>query len=249
MFGLAIVAMITVALVISGCGETVDGTYRDSSETRTGPTLHLVVDGEYVDSERNRGVALAYHVQSDRPVERTIYIALVTKTKRPSTHVSIRSSEIEIDVVGDIDGDGLIDFIGDFNEDGVIDDLDFTIAERAIQEFKNRKPDVTIIHGVDEIEHSDFEVILAGETQSKLFSLISEYRLSENSEFADPPPPAPMVEVTLLPAHERSALLPRNVSYTDAAGQRIEKGLLVEYPFNPYHVGSPAQLSVEWQKQ
>ena len=64
---------------MSGCGEAIDDTYRESSEIRTVPTLHLVVDGEYVDSDRNRGVALAYHVQSDRPVERTIYIALVTK--------------------------------------------------------------------------------------------------------------------------------------------------------------------------
>jgi len=244
-----VIAAIICGLVMSVCGEAVDGTYRESSKIRTVPTLHLVVDGEYVDSDRNRGAALAYHVQSDRPVERTIYIALVTKTRHPSAHVSIRRSDIEIDVVGDIDGDGLIDFVGDFNEDGVIDNLDFAIAERAIQKIKNRKPDVTIVHGVDEVEHSGFEVILAGETQSKPFSLISEYRLSENSEFADPPPPVPMVEVALLPAHERAALLPRKVSYTDTAGRRVEKTLLVEYPFNPYNVGSPAQLSVEWQKQ
>ena len=75
---------------------------------------------------------------------------------------------------------------------------------------------MTVVHGVDEVENSGFGVVLAGETQSKVFSLISEYRRSGNCEFADPPL-VPMVEVTLLPAHERAALLPRKVSYTDAA--------------------------------
>ena len=54
-----VIAAIICGLVMAGCGEAVDGTYRESSDTRNVPTLHLVVDGEYLDSERNRGVALA----------------------------------------------------------------------------------------------------------------------------------------------------------------------------------------------
>ena len=57
----------------------------------------------------------------------------------------------------------------------------------------------------------------------------------------------PKVVVAIPPAHERAALLPRKISYTDAKGQKVEKDVLAEYPFNPYNVGYPTEIRVEWQ--
>lgn len=88
-------------------------------------------------------------------------------------------------------------------------------------------------------ERLKFIAILAGETQSKRLSLsISEWDVHSKV--------VPKVVVTLPPAHERATLLPRKISYTDAMGQNVEKDLLVEYPFNPYNVGNPTEIRVEW---
>ena len=90
-------------------------------------------------------------------------------------------------------------------------------------------------------ERLKFVAILAGETQSKRLSLsVSEWDVRSNA--------VPKVVVTLPPAHERATLLPRKISYTDAMGQNVEKDLLVEYPFNPYNVGSPMEIRVEWRE-
>ena len=83
--------------------------------------------------------------------------------------------------------------------------------------------------------------ILAGETQSQRLSLtVREWDLRSSA--------VPKVVITLSPAHERASLLPRQISYTGARGQKIEKDLLVEYPFNPYDVGYPTEIRVEWQE-
>ena len=85
-----------------------------------------------------------------------------------------------------------------------------------------------------------FVTILAGETQSKRLSLsVRERDLQSRA--------VPKVVVTLPPARERATLLPRKISYTDATGQKVEKDLLAEYPFNPYSVGYPTEIRVEWQ--
>ena len=83
--------------------------------------------------------------------------------------------------------------------------------------------------------------ILAGETQSQRLSLRArEWDVYSNA--------VPKIVVTLPPAHERAAFLPRQISYTGARGQTIEKDLLVEYPFNPYNVGSPMEVRFEWRE-
>lgn len=90
-------------------------------------------------------------------------------------------------------------------------------------------------------ERLRFVTILAGETQSKKLSL-SEREWDFRSKAV------PKVVVTLPPAHERATLLPRKISYTDSTGQKVEKDLLVEYPFNPYNVESPTEIRIEWRE-
>ena len=82
--------------------------------------------------------------------------------------------------------------------------------------------------------------ILAGDTQSQRLFLTARERDLRSSA-------VPKVVVTLPPAHERAGLLPRQISYTGIRGQKIEKELLVEYPFNPYNVGYPTIIRVKWQ--
>ena len=89
-------------------------------------------------------------------------------------------------------------------------------------------------------ERLKFVAILAGETQSRRLSLsVRESDLYSRA--------VPKVVVAIPPAHERAALLPRKISYTDAKGQKVEKDVLAEYPFNPYNVGYPTEIRVEWQ--
>ena len=87
-------------------------------------------------------------------------------------------------------------------------------------------------------ERLQFVTILAGETQSKKLSLSA--REWVDSEVV------PKIWITLPPPHERASLLPRTISYIDATGQKVDKELLVEYPFNPYNVGSPMEIRVGW---
>ena len=89
-------------------------------------------------------------------------------------------------------------------------------------------------------ERLRFITILAGETQSKKLSLLER---SSRSGI----PAVPKIVITLPPAHERATLLPRKISYIGASGQKVEKDLLVEYPFNPYNVGIPMEIRIEWR--
>ena len=183
-------------LLISGCGEAIDSTYRESSETQNVPTLHLVLDSESSSESLAsscigmvRSVEMDCHVQSDRPVERDTYVLVNVKE-------------------------------GSIRKVGEVEDIDCTNWGRC--------------------EPLKFVAILAGETQSKRLSLsIREW--DRHSRVV------PRVVLALPPAHERATLLPRKISYTGATGRTVEKELLVEYPFNPYNVGSPTEIRVEWQ--
>ena len=85
-----------------------------------------------------------------------------------------------------------------------------------------------------------FVTILAGETQSKkLLLTVREHDLHSRN--------VPKVVIELPPEHTRATLLPRTIIYTSARGQSVEKELLVEYPFNPYKIGSTSEVRVEWQ--
>ena len=155
------------AVVISGCSEAGDSTYRESSETRHVPTFHLVLDSQRSScgSDMRSHVGMSFHVQSDRPVEH-------------DTYVWVRS--------------------------------------------KNDYSDWRLT----------FTVILAGETQSARLS-------SSGTEQA---------VAALPPAHERAKELPIWIHYTDGTGREVNKELLVEYPFNPYHIGNPMELHAEWRE-
>lgn len=161
------VLSVICAVVIAGCSEPVDSTFRESSETRNVPTLHLVLDSQNSScgSDMRPYIGMSYHVQSDRPVEH-------------DTYVWVRSKN---------------------------DNSDWRLT---------------------------FTVILAGETQSARLS-------SSGTEQA---------VAALPPAHERAKELPTRIHYTDGTGREIRKELLVEYPFNPYNLGSPMELQVEWSE-
>ena len=180
---LAVLSVIC-AVVISGCSEAGDSTYRESSEARNVPTLHLVIDAKHSNSEAGdiREVAMEYHVQSNRPLQQDTFV-LVREVK-------------------------------------IMDD--------------ERVRDLLV-------------VILAGETQSKKLSVDvgNAYYTSAKIIWVKPEV-FPSVKVILPEPQERASLLPTWVSYTNAAGRRVENELLVEYPFNPYNVGKPAQISVKW---
>ena len=187
---------IICGLIISGCGEAVDSTYRESSETQNVPTLHLVLDSESSSESLAsscigmvRSVEMDCHVQSNRPIERDTYVLVNVKE-------------------------------GSIRKVGEVEDIDCTNWGRC--------------------ERVKFVAILAGETQSKRLSLsIREWDRHSKVE--------PRVVLALPPAHERATLLPRKISYIGAMGQKVEKELLVEYPFNPYNVGSPTEIRVQWQ--
>lgn len=186
-------------VVISGCSETVDSTYRESSESRSVPTIHLVVDEKRDDfipgSQRsvyrptsihsnNRSVFVQYHVQADRPMEK-------------DTFVLVRTSERGTIALG------------------------------------------TTVKWDESRRRESLVVILAGSTQSKVLEMF-DHNLDDEKYI-------PAVQTTLPESHERGSLLPTWVEYRDATGAKQAKHLLVEYPFNPYKVGSPRNIGLKWQ--
>lgn len=76
-----------------GCidsGEGVESGYRESTEARYIPTIHLVVDHEYGATDPAvgyRSIGMGYHIQSDRPMERDTVILMRQFYGIPNAHL------------------------------------------------------------------------------------------------------------------------------------------------------------------
>ena len=203
---------------MSGCGEAVDSTYSESSETQNVPTLHLVVDSlKYQESSLFETFQSYYEVY--RSIERfhdVFGMATVRKEDDDVARMVFLSCHVQSDRPVEYDTFVLVDVERRRHIDGRIDTTEL-------------------------VKWAEFVVILAGETQSERMTYVSGIGRATN--------PVPMVVVTLPPAHERAKELPTRISYMDTAGREVKKELLVEYPFNPYNIGSPAQISPKWRKE
>lgn len=202
-------------VVISGCSEAADSTYRESGESRRVPTIHLVVDNlesfAYNDTSE-RGVRMQYHVQADRPMEKDTFVVVRTSRKKP------------------------------------------LLLEDALRWDGGRGKYILQGGAVkwDERSREFLVVILAGATQSGVMEMEDSnsfwmFTVGSKEYFFLIEKYIPTVQATLPEPDERASVLPTLVEYRNAAGEEQEKHLLVEYPFNPYRVGSPRNISVKWQ--
>ena len=83
------VVLIAVWL-FTGCGEGAEIGYRESTEARYIPTIHLVVDHEYGATDPTvgyRSIGMGYHIQSDRPMERDTIILMRQFYGIPNAHL------------------------------------------------------------------------------------------------------------------------------------------------------------------
>lgn len=214
---LAVLSVIC-AVVIAGCSEPVDSTYKESSETRNVPTLHLVVDSSRYEESSLFDMFQSYY-GIYRSIERfydVFGLATVGKENDDVARMVFLSCHVQSDSPVERDTFVLVDVERRRHLDGRMDTTEL-------------------------VKWSEFAVILSGESQSERLTYASGIARSTN--------PVPMIVVTLPPAHERGKELPQRISYMDASGGEVKKELLVEYPFNPYNVGSPPQISVEWLKE
>ena len=84
-------AVVLIAVwLLTGCGEGFDSGYRESTEARYIPTIHLVVDHEYGATDPAvgyRSIGMGYHIQSDRPMERDTFILMRQFYGIPNAHL------------------------------------------------------------------------------------------------------------------------------------------------------------------